>query len=105
MDGKQLGKILKWETGFHDYGFGVVYTLGGESWGVSSSQIFAAKYEDRFRYSREEWEQNVIQYALFERDTLLSAKKQRVEQLVGTPVEVIFEGNLLKSWRVLTEVL
>jgi len=33
------------------------------------------------------------------------AKKRHVGELVGVPVEVTFEGNALKSWRVLTEVI
>jgi hypothetical protein len=39
------------------------------------------------------------------RDTLTAAKCKHVGKLVGTPVEVICEGGLLKSWRVLEEVL
>lgn len=36
---------------------------------------------------------------------LRDAKKKDVAALVGTPVEVTIEGNTLRSWRVLTEVL
>ncbi len=39
------------------------------------------------------------------RDTLRAAKKSHVAELVGTPVELTFDGNRLTSWRVLTEVL
>ncbi len=38
-------------------------------------------------------------------DTLRAAKKRYVSELKGVPVEVTFEGNVLKSWRILTEVL
>lgn len=38
-------------------------------------------------------------------ETLHAAKKQDVSQLVGVPVEVTLDGNVLKSWRVLTEVI
>ena len=33
------------------------------------------------------------------------AKKTEVSRLAGVPVEVEFNGNVLKSWRVLKEVL
>ena len=38
-------------------------------------------------------------------DTLKAAKKRYVSELKGVPVEVIFENNTLKSWRILTEVI
>jgi len=37
--------------------------------------------------------------------TLTDAKKKHVGELVGVPVEVTFEGNMLKEWRVLTELI
>lgn len=36
---------------------------------------------------------------------LKQAKVHDVYQLKGKPVEVTFEGNMLRSWRLLTEVL
>jgi hypothetical protein len=36
---------------------------------------------------------------------LKDAKVNSVDQLKGKPVEVTFDGNMLKSWRILTEVL
>ena len=36
---------------------------------------------------------------------LNEAKVDSVDQLKGKPVEVTFDGNQLKSWRILTEVL
>lgn len=37
--------------------------------------------------------------------TLEHAKVEKVSQLVGKPVEVTLEGNMFKSFRILTEVL
>ena len=37
--------------------------------------------------------------------TLKEAKVSDVKDLVGVPVEIEFEGNSLKDWRILTEVL
>ena len=36
---------------------------------------------------------------------LSAAKVTDVTKLKGIPVEVTFDGNMLKEWRVLTEVL
>lgn len=38
-------------------------------------------------------------------DTLKKAKKQRVEELVGVPVEVTLNDYGICDWRILTEVL
>ena len=36
---------------------------------------------------------------------LNEAKRETVEGLKGIPIEATFEGNVLRGWRVLTEVL
>jgi hypothetical protein len=36
---------------------------------------------------------------------LKEAKVNSVDKLKGIPVEVTFDGNILKDWRILTEVL
>jgi hypothetical protein len=36
---------------------------------------------------------------------LNEAKVSSVDKLKGIPVEVTFDGNMLKEWRILTEVL
>jgi hypothetical protein len=36
---------------------------------------------------------------------LKDAKVSSVDELKGKPVEVTFDGNMLKEWRILTEVL
>jgi hypothetical protein len=36
---------------------------------------------------------------------LKDAKVNSVDELKGKPVEVTFDGNMLKEWRILTEVL
>jgi hypothetical protein len=36
---------------------------------------------------------------------LNDAKVNSVDRLKGVPVEATFDGNLLKEWRILTEVL
>ncbi|MBW2595117.1 MAG: hypothetical protein JRC93_03945 [Deltaproteobacteria bacterium] len=36
---------------------------------------------------------------------LIDAKKQHVNELVGVPVEIVFNDGMLSSWRILTEVV
>jgi hypothetical protein len=36
---------------------------------------------------------------------LKEAKVDSVEKLKGKPIEATFDGNMLKEWRILTEVL
>jgi hypothetical protein len=36
---------------------------------------------------------------------LTDAKVYSVDKLKGKPVELTFDGNMLKEWRILTEVL
>ena len=38
-------------------------------------------------------------------DVLMQAKKTDTSKLVSTPVELTFEDEQLKSWRILTEVI
>jgi hypothetical protein len=42
---------------------------------------------------------------LFIAKLLDEAKVRSVKELVNIPVEVTFEGNCIKSWRILTEVI
>ena len=82
----ELGKISRADYGINDRGWlGLTLTFSGKSWGVGTF-IPHNKTEE-----------------LVQR--LKDAGKINMPELVGVPVEVTFEGNLLKDWRVLTEVL
>lgn len=106
---KKLGKIASAKFGwggYQDVQFGLSVTLQGESWGCDDFKGFWGHE----RPSGAEWteETRIIKLGetcLFLRDTLKAAQKQTVDQLVGVPVEVTFNGNLLYNWRILSEVL
>ena len=53
--------------------------------------------EDQIKYHGE--------VALMIVELLHQAKVDRVEKLVGKPVEITWDNHMLKSWRILTEVL
>lgn len=92
--------------GYQDAMIGLSITLGGKSWGVSHFK--GAWGIDRSEHAK--WTENERHYQLgeacmFLRDLLQKAGKTSVSQLVGVPIEATFEGTLLRSWRVLDEVL
>lgn len=83
---KRLGKISEIKVGFGGYDdvmFGLTFTLGNDSWGTMDFTTDFNKLKDLLKES----------------------KKTYVEQLINVPVEVTFDGLLLKEWRILTEVL
>lgn len=106
---KELGKIERFEVGFGGYQdamFGVSIELGGKGWGVGDFKGAWAHKPDKYtKWTKDDQRGIFADAAEFIIATLRDAKKDRVSQLVGVPVEVVFEGNTLKSWRVLKEVL
>lgn len=108
MTGNQLMKIATASYGFGGYQgeqFGLSLEFTSPGTGVG---FFDGHWADRSEFAKwsvEDQEQAFVATAKLVRDTLRKAKKRDVAALVGTPVEVTFEGNLLKSWRVLEEVL
>ncbi len=108
MTGKVLGKISYAEVGFGGYQDVQV----GVTIGLDCSGCCCADFKGQWA----EWSKGcewTVQDQItgwghtmaFIRDILADAKKQRVSQLKGVPVEVEFAGNALKSWRILKEVL
>jgi hypothetical protein len=58
-----------------------------------------------FRWTEQDRGQELAEICRFLSSLLKAAKREHVGQLVGVPVEVTFDGNVLKDWRVLEEVL
>ena len=110
IERKELGKIQHATFGlggYQDCQIGFWLTLSGEGWGVAANGGPGAwaKRDERCKWTEEERAAALAQSAMKLADTLEKAKKLNVQDLVGVPVEVTFEGNRLKGWRVLTEVL
>lgn len=87
MTSKELGRISKAQCGYlGDFKhLAVELTFAGKSWGVGS--YIGADNKDAIR------------------KMLDDAGKRYMHEMVGVPVEITFEGNVIKDWRVLTEVL
>ena len=105
---KELGRIKSatfGRGGYQDAMIGFAVELGGEAWGVSDFVGTWEKRSERAHYSEAEWALQRLAALDRLQETLTAAKKDDVARLVGVPIEATFEGNTLKSWRVLTEVL
>jgi hypothetical protein len=109
---KRLGKIESVSFGLGGYQgamIGLHVTLSGESWGVGDSRANwdseQIKWSENTKWTetdRDMWYSGIMRYI----STLLKdAKVDSVDKLKGKPVEVTFDGNQLKEWRILTEVL
>lgn len=105
----QLGKIKKAAFGWGGYDeamVGLTVTLGGELWGVSDFWgAWGVEHTEFCKWTEVERRQQLGDVCMRLSELLTKAKVDSVEKLAGIPVEVIFDGNLLKSWRVLEEVL
>lgn len=113
MNNRELGKISKvyfGTGGYQDCMFGLTLTFEGKGWGVGE---FISGGWDVERMPRSEY----AQWTEEDREKLMVAMCRRISKLLseagvddvsklkGIPVEVIFENNTLKDWRILTEVL
>jgi hypothetical protein len=105
---KWLGKITVAEFGYGGYDdamIGLTFCFVGEygttdffgTWAMPPSKSAAWSVADQRNHFADAVEKL--------NEILRLAKKKHVGQLVGVPVEVTSQGGLLKSWRVLTEVL
>jgi hypothetical protein len=106
---KELGKIQLAGYGlggYQDVQLGITFTLGNDGWGIGDFWGFWA--DDPSEYANWNKREQIMSHGeVADRiaKLLREAKVDRVEQLVGTPIEITFKGSRFESWRVLTEVL
>ena len=109
---KRLGKIESVSFGLGGYQgamIGIHFTLSDGSWGVGDSRaqwdsemISCSEHAKWTESDRDVWYAEIMRYVS---KLLKDAKVDSVDKLKGKPVEVTFDGNTLKEWRILTEVL
>ena len=109
MERKELGCIqhasFGW-GGYDDAMIGLSITLGGEAWGCGDFKgAWGIERSNYAKWSEEDRLRELGEACMFLRDLLRTAGVKTVGDLIGIPIEATFEGNLLKSWRVLGEVL
>ncbi len=106
---KEFGRIIKVGYGFggyQDVEFGASFTLGTDAlqvrdfWGVFSNEVPEdANWTDA--------DQTKIFADTIRRiiSIMRKARVQEIHDLINTPIELIYDGNMLKRWRILTEVI
>ena len=63
------------------------------------------KSSEHTQWTEQDRTNNIDDTVRFVSKLLSDAKVNSVDRLKGMPVEATFDGNLLKEWRILTEVL
>lgn len=112
---KRIGKITSCYLGtggYQDAQFGLSLSFESKvgSWGVGKF-ISGGWYpgsidpDENSRWSETDRRQTMADLSYEVARILREAGVDRLDKLVGIPVEVEFECGTLKSWRVLTEVL
>lgn len=109
---KKLGKIENISFGYGGYQdcmLGLSVTLSNGGWAVQdfkgnwdAESIKVTEYTQWTETDRDRDYSNLVRFIS---KLLKEAKVNNIEQLKGKPVEVTFDGNLLKEWRILTEVI
>ena len=109
---KELGKIKSARLGHVGYQsamLGVQFDLGGEGWGVGDSwgswDYELVNPSEFSKWTEEDKTAQHVETLKKVSKLLKDAKVSSVAELAGTPIEIIFDGNTLEEWRVLTEVI
>lgn len=96
MNGKHLGKIKEVDV-ITEYGHVyVLFEFAGEDFGVFNH--YPLQPSDKAT-DLNKWD--ICKLA----PLMEAAKVDKLSKMKDKPVEVVFEGNVLQSWRILTEVL
>lgn len=109
---KKLGKIESVYFGlggYQDAMIGIHFSFSGDGFGVCDSKctwdaetIECSQYAKWTEQDRSKQYDEIVRYIS---KLLKQAKIDSIEKLKGIPVELSLDGNCLKNWRILTEVL
>jgi hypothetical protein len=108
---KMLGKITSATFGvggYQDAMIGLTITIGGRGWGTSTfkgSWSLSIEVGPHAKWTEVDRDKQFSETVRFIDETLRKAKVSNVSQLVGIPIEAEFDDRVLKSWRVLEDVL
>ena len=109
---KRLGKIESVRFGlggYQDSQLGLSVTLSASGWGVGDFKgnwdCERIKWSEHCKWTEEERDKGYSETMRYLSKLLKDSKVDSVDKLKGIPVEVTFDGNMLKEWRILTEVL
>lgn len=110
---KEIGKITDVSYGFGGYQdamFGVSFSFGsnvggwgcGDFRGTWGPDITVDKYTQWTEADRSRINDETVRFIA---DIMKKAKVRNLQDLKGIPVEVTFDGNCRKSWRILEEAI
>lgn len=109
---KELGKISSvrfGEGGYQDCQFGLFMSFSFAGSGVQTSidggWSRSLKVSEHTKWSEEDRLRQFGECMVKINDLMIKAKVSDIQKLVGIPIEAEFDGNLLKDWRILEEVL
>ena len=106
---KKLGKISHSYFGVIEGMMGLSVALQADGYCVDDFKGFwdweSTKRSEYTKWTENERDKRLLDTLKFLSKLLKQAKVKCAEDLKGKPVEVTFEGNTLKDWRLLTEVL
>lgn len=107
---KKLGKITYIHfgaCGYQEAMLGLRIQLGGDGWGVGTDKAGAwtTTISESTKWTHEDRIRGLGEMCWEVHQLLIDAKVESVDKLLNKPVECDFEGGLLKSWRILKEVL
>ena len=94
----KLAKIKCVKFGYSEYVYGLTLDLSGEGWGVGAGYYYNPSYKG-------DTTEGLIDMTTKIQKLLKDAKVQTIDKLLNKPVECTFDGNLLKDFRILTEVI
>jgi len=106
---KKLGKIHRVRVGhcgYQDSWIGIYFHLEGEDWGVSDTMgVDDPRIIGTKSWTEEDRDKKLAEIMRYISKLLYQAEVPSVDKLVGIPVEVSFQNNVLQTWRILEEVL
>jgi hypothetical protein len=109
MNGKEIGKIKRAEFGiggYQDAMIGISFDFTGPGWGVGDFWgAWSGECSPFSQWTEEDRIKKLGGLVMRLARILIEANVRTVRQLEGKPVEVTFEDNTLKSWRILTEAI
>jgi len=108
----RLGKIEKVNFGIDGYQgscLGLFVTISCGSICVMNNKSMwdynLVEYTEDCKWTEDDRDKEAIDIMKYISNLLQDAKVLTVDELKGIPIEATFDGMILKSWRILTEVL
>lgn len=111
MTEKRIGKIQDvrfGHGGYQDAMIGISFTLGSdkESWNCGDFWgEWATKRSKECKWTEQDRIDHLGATVMRINKLLDDAKVSNIQQLVGKPIEITFEGQVRKEWRILTEAV